>query len=105
MNSGFCFSANEESERFVVITDSYNGEVVIVPIMGTFVKYHRARVASVKRIRDAIVAGEGVEMPSLSDVKVRDILRDIVANSRINKEVKDFLLADLKKASDSEQKR
>lgn len=105
MNTGFCFSANEASERLVVITDSYNGEVVLVPIMGTSVKYLRARIAPVKKICDAITAGKGVEMPSLSDAEVKDILKDIVADSRINKEVKDFLLVDLKKASDSEQKR
>ena len=105
MNSGFCFAANEEAnEKQVVITDSHDGEVVLVPVIGNSVRHLRARVASVKKICDAITAGKGVEMPSLSNTEISDILKNIVADPRINNVVKDFLLPDLKEASDSERK-
>ena len=105
MNSGFCFAANDASEKLVAVTDSYAGKIVLVPIMGKSILYHRTQVAPVKNICNAITTGLAIEMPSVPDQEVNDMLTHIIADSRINNAVKSFLFPELKEALDLERKR
>ena len=92
IRSGFRFVARENSPiEWVVVTDPWDEQVVIVRVGNEGVMCNQARVASVAKLERGIQAEGALVLESLEPKQVDDIRRTLLQSNETRQEPRELL--------------